>query len=83
MWRSIEKIGGRTGYYGADILWKIRGIIDIFTGGVGLSRGRRSIKELRVGDALDFWRVLEVEPESKLLLLRTVLGLIDALVVVD
>lgn len=69
LWRSIEKIGGRTGYYGADMLWKIRGIIDIFTGGVGLSRGRRSIKELRVGDALDFWRVLEVESESKLLLL--------------
>ncbi len=69
LWRSIEKIGGRTGYYGADILWKIRGIIDIFTGGVGLSRGRRSQRELRIGDALDFWRVLEMEPESKLLLL--------------
>lgn len=69
LWKSIVKIGGRTGYYGADILWKIRGIIDIFTGGVGLSRGRRSKQELRVGDALDFWRVLEVAPESKLMLL--------------
>lgn len=69
LWKSIEKIGGRTGYYGADILWKVRGIIDIITGGVGLSRGRRSKKELRVGDALDFWRVLEMETESKLLLL--------------
>ncbi|MDD9304438.1 MAG: SDR family oxidoreductase [Desulfobacter sp.] len=69
LWRSIEKIGGRTGYYGADILWKIRGIIDIFTGGVGLSRGRRSKKEIRVGDALDFWRVLEMKSQSKLVLL--------------
>ncbi|NWH05478.1 SDR family oxidoreductase [Desulfobacter latus] len=69
LWRSIEKIGGGTGYYGGDILWQVRGLIDLFTGGVGLSRGRRSKKELRVGDALDFWRVLEVEPESKLLLL--------------
>lgn len=69
LWKSIEKIGGRTGYYGADLLWKVYGIIDIFTGGVGLSRGRRSEKELRVGDALDFWRVLEIETESKLILL--------------
>lgn len=69
LWKSIIKIGGRTGYYGADILWKIRGIIDIFTGGVGLSRGRRSKKELRIGDALDFWRVLDIRPESALLLL--------------
>lgn len=69
IWTSVIKIGGRTGYYGADILWKIRGLIDIFSGGVGLSRGRRSKKELRVGDALDFWRVLEIQPELKLLLL--------------
>jgi uncharacterized protein YbjT (DUF2867 family) len=69
LWRSIEKIGGGTGYYGGNILWQVRGIVDLFTGGVGLSRGRRSKKELRVGDALDFWRVLEMEPESKLLLL--------------
>ncbi len=68
LWEAIVCIGGQTGYYGADILWKIRGIIDKFTGGVGLSRGRRSRKELRLGDALDFWRVLEVEPASRLLL---------------
>ncbi len=69
LWKSIAKIGGNTGYYGADMLWKIRGIIDVFTGGAGLSRGRRSKESLRIGDALDFWRVLEMEPESKLLLL--------------
>ena len=69
LWKPIEKIGGRTGYYGADILWKIRGIIDTFAGGVGLSDRSRSSKVLRVDDTVDFWKVLEIAPESKLLLL--------------
>lgn len=68
MWEAVQRIGGSTGYYGADMLWKLRGLLDIFTGGVGLTRGRRSSKEIRVGDALDFWRVLEVSPNRKLLL---------------
>lgn len=69
LWPAVEKLGGETGYYGADLLWKIRGIVDMVTGGVGLSRGRRSKKTLQTGDALDFWRVLKLEKPSKLLLL--------------
>ncbi len=69
LWAAVVKVGGETGYYGADLLWKIRGLVDVFTGGVGLSRGRRSKERLQVGDALDFWRVLTLEKPSKLLLL--------------
>ncbi|MDA8133468.1 MAG: SDR family oxidoreductase [Desulfobacteraceae bacterium] len=69
LWPFIERIGGETGYYAADLLWKIRGILDVFTGGPGLKRGRRSKKILQVGDALDFWRVLEMEKPCRLLLL--------------
>jgi len=69
LWKPIEKIGGRTGYYGADILWKIRGIIDTFAGGVGFSHRSPSSKALKVDDTVDFWKVLEIAPESKLLLL--------------
>ncbi len=69
LWATVVKLGGETGYYGADFLWKIRGVIDVFTGGVGLSRGRRSKERLQVGDALDFWRVLSLKKSSKLLLL--------------
>ncbi len=69
LWESVVKIGGETGYYGADILWKIRGLADVFCGGVGLARGRRSTKELRIGDALDFWRVLDIKKNRRLLLL--------------
>ena len=69
LWPSIQQLGGRTGYYGADILWKLRGLLDILAGGVGLNRGRRADKKLMVGDALDFWRVLIIDPPSHLLLL--------------
>jgi hypothetical protein len=69
LWHSITRLGGNTGYYSADLLWKIRGILDVFAGGVGLKRGRRSNTTLQVGDALDFWRVLDVTPHFKLLLL--------------
>ncbi|WP_300460070.1 SDR family oxidoreductase [Desulfobacula sp.] len=69
LWPAIVRLGGETGYYAANLLWKLRGVIDVFAGGVGLNRGRRSKETLQVGDALDFWRVLEVEKPSKLLLL--------------
>ncbi len=40
--------------------------MDLLLGGVGLRRGRRDAEELLVGDALDFWRVEEYEPERRL-----------------
>ena len=46
--------------------WEIRGFIDRLVGGVGVRRGRRDPDDLRVGDALDFWRVEAVESESLL-----------------
>ena len=66
VWKSIEQIGGETGWYGADFLWWARGVIDRLVGGVGLRRGRRDPKHLRVGDGLDFWRVEQVEKEKVL-----------------
>jgi len=58
----IQKIGGRTGWYYGNWLWRLRGWIDIPVGGVGLRRGRRHPLDLSEGDALDFWRVEKVEP---------------------
>ena len=69
IWPVIRRIGGNNGYYYGDILWKIRGWMDTFAGGVGLRRGRRHPEYLQVGDALDFWRVLEVTPPERLILL--------------
>jgi uncharacterized protein YbjT (DUF2867 family) len=68
VWQPVSRIGGRTGWYYGNYLWRLRGIIDRLTGGVGLRRGRRHHSEIGVGDALDFWRVLEVEAPRRLLL---------------
>ena len=66
---KIWSIGGQTGWYYGDWLWKTRGFIDRLVGGVGLRRGRTSLHTIDVGDALDFWRVLYAnKSEGRLLL---------------
>jgi len=62
----IRRIGGRTGWYYANLLWRIRGWLDLLAGGAGLRRGRRDPEQLRPGDALDFWRVEAYEPDRRL-----------------
>ena len=62
VYRVFTGIGGRRGWYFANWLWRIRGLIDRVIGGAGLRRGRRHPDELRIGDALDFWRVEALEP---------------------
>ena len=68
VWDQLCRIGGENGYFFADALWRLRGGVDRLLGGIGFRGGRRHPTELRVGEALDFWRVLEVEPERRLLL---------------
>lgn len=64
----ICQVGGTHGWAHANFLWEIRGFIDRALGGVGLRRGRRDDKDLRVGDAVDFWRVERLEQNKELLL---------------
>jgi hypothetical protein len=68
-WRVVEGIGGENGWYSFPLAWAVRGWLDRLVGGVGLRRGRRDPKRLRVGDALDWWRVEEIVP-GELLRLR-------------
>jgi len=65
----IWAIGGNTGWYYGDWLWRIRGFVDKLFGGVGLRRGRKNQNEISAGEALDFWRVLIADREGKRLLL--------------
>lgn len=65
----VRRIGGDTGWYYGNALWRLRGFLDLLAGGVGLRRGRRNPDQVRAGDALDFWRVEAVEP-NRLLRLR-------------
>lgn len=62
-------LGGARGWLTFNWAWQARGLLDQLVGGVGLRRGRRDPNEVRVGDALDFWRVESVEP-GRLLRLR-------------
>jgi len=69
---SIDKIwsiGGKTGWYYGNWLWKSRGVLDKFFGGVGLRRGRTNQAKINVGDSIDFWRVLYANKKEGHLLL--------------
>ena len=66
LWQSIEEIGGERGWYGADALWWLRGLLDRLLGGVGLRRGRRDPNFLRQGESLDFWRVESLQANHHL-----------------
>ncbi len=68
VFQSACTLGGQTGWYTYDILWKLRGLIDKLIGGYGLNRGRRENLNLRVGDALDFWKVMDIKKNKRLLL---------------
>lgn len=57
---EVERLGGDAGWPYANVLWRIRGLMDRVVGGVGMRLGRRDPDHLRVGDAVDFWRVEEV-----------------------
>lgn len=61
---TISGIGGERGWYVTPLLWSARGWIDKLIGGVGMRRGRRHPDLLRVGDAVDFWRVEAADPDE-------------------
>jgi hypothetical protein len=63
---AVRRIGGETGWYFANLLWRIRGWMDILSGGVGMRRGRRHPDQLRVGDVVDWWRVEALTPDRYL-----------------
>ena len=69
VFQSAISVGGKRGWYKYNFLWRLRGAIDKMVGGYGLNRGRRISGELRVGDALDFWKVADIKPNKRLLLL--------------
>ncbi|MGD8896055.1 MAG: SDR family oxidoreductase [Acidobacteriota bacterium] len=62
----VRRIGGDTGWYYGNWLWRLRGFLDLLVGGVGVRRGRRDAANLVPGDALDFWRVEAIEPDTLL-----------------
>lgn len=68
VYQAFTSLGGTTGWLYLNFLWHIRGWMDRVVGGPGYRRGRPARKNLRIGDALDFWRVEAIEPNHRLLL---------------
>lgn len=66
---AVCRIGGGNGWYAGDILWRIRGWMDTLIGGPGLRRGRRNSERVEFGEALDFWRVVDIDHDRSLSLL--------------
>jgi uncharacterized protein YbjT (DUF2867 family)/uncharacterized protein YndB with AHSA1/START domain len=66
VYRLFSGLGGKRGWLALNAAWQLRGALDRLLGGVGMRRGRRSANEVRVGDAIDFWRVEAIEPNHLL-----------------
>lgn len=68
VFKSVCSLGGPNGWFRYNFLWRLRGALDKLSGGYGLSRGRRNTNDLRIGDALDFWKVTDIKEGKRLLL---------------
>ena len=64
----IRRIGGSTGWYYANWLWRLRGVVDIWMGGPGFNPGRRHPDQLEAGDIVDCWQVAACDANRRLLL---------------
>jgi uncharacterized protein YbjT (DUF2867 family) len=68
IFRAVKSIGGTEGWFSFNVLWRIRGMMDKLLGGFGDSVGRRTGSDLRVGDILDVWKVIDLQENRRLLL---------------
>jgi hypothetical protein len=66
VFRQVERIGGDTGYYFANWIWRVRGVIDRIAGGPGFSRKRRDPDRLETGEEFECWRVAQIERDQSL-----------------
>jgi len=69
VWEQVRALGGKNRYYSMNALWTLRVLLDWSTGGPGRNRGRRHPTELRLGDGVDSWRVIAIDPPRSLTLL--------------
>ncbi len=68
LFKAVCRVGGKEGWFHNNWMWRLRGMVDLMLGGVGISRGRRSSSTLRINDVIDFWRVEDLKENERLLL---------------
>jgi hypothetical protein len=66
VFRALCRLGSPNCGYGADWLWRLRGLLDRLVGGPGIRRGRRDPGRISVGEPLDCWRIVLVEENRRL-----------------
>ncbi len=69
VWRVVSGIGNRGDFFFAPVLWWCRRAVDWLLGGPSFRRRRRHPSDLQVGDVIDAWRVIAIEPDDRLTLL--------------
>jgi uncharacterized protein YbjT (DUF2867 family) len=68
VWHVVTSLGGANRYYYCNWMWTLREALDWLVGGPGFTRGRRDPVNVRLGDNIDYWTVIGVEPERRLTL---------------
>lgn len=68
IWEVVNQLGGEQGYFFGNALWKTRALMDRAVGHK-LATGRPERAWLEVGDYVDSWKVVVVEPQQELTLL--------------
>ena len=74
LWRVLCGFGYRGDFFYARFLWSLRRVMDWLLGGPSFRRRKRRPQELRVGDVVDSWRVIAMQPGSRLTLLMEMRG---------
>jgi uncharacterized protein YbjT (DUF2867 family) len=62
LFREVCKFGYRGDFFSGRLLWWFRRVGDWLIGGPSFRRRRRHPEQLRVGDVVDSWRVIALEP---------------------
>ncbi|KFK97792.1 MULTISPECIES: DUF2867 domain-containing protein [unclassified Serratia (in: enterobacteria)] len=68
LWHVVQQLGGKEGYFYANILWQIRARMDDMAGN-GIVYGRPARETLQVGDLVDGWKVITMKPLRQLALM--------------
>ena len=69
LWRVVCQVGNEGDFFYAGLLWWLRRAMDWVVGGPSFRRKRRHPDHLRVGDVVDSWRVIAMQPDKQLTLL--------------
>ena len=68
LWQVVNQLGGEQGYFFGNALWKMRAFMDRIIGHK-LATGRPERNLLEMGDYVDSWKVIVIEPQQELTLL--------------